>query len=106
MSETNQQPTNIFGIPFEAKIAIEVGGGLYARLSQLMTHWAAQKSVAEFTAVLAFLQLPDSKPRNEYEYHIVTMLSILYEIEIKAKEQNQLVEKDISEYASTSPSKP
>jgi len=94
-NNNQQKITKIPTIPFDVKIDITVGGGLYARLSQLMTHYASQKTEEEFSTILAFLQQPGNKPRDEFEYHVITLLSLVVEIEIKAKEQGKIIETEM-----------
>lgn len=87
--------TKVKVIPTDAQINITVSGGFYARLSQLITHWGAQKSLEEFTATLE--RLKTDKSKDEYEYHLVTLLSLGMEIEEAAKAQNKVVEQDIKD---------
>ena len=91
------QPTNtkIKTIPFDAKIDITVGGGLYARVSQFIQDWGSQKPIEEFTAILE--RLKTEEPKDAFEYHLVTLLSIVIEIEEKATAQGKVVERDLSE---------
>lgn len=97
MSNNQQKTTTIPAIPFDAKIDITIGGGLYARLSQLTTHFASQKSEEEFTKILTRLQQPGNKPLDEFEYHLITLLSLVAEIEIKAKEQGKTIDQEIAQ---------
>lgn len=84
MSETKDK---IEIIPANAIITIEVGGGLYARIHQLMLDKAAEKTPEEFTQMLEYLKT--GKPRDKYEYTIETYLSILYQMEVSAKAQGK-----------------
>lgn len=83
-------------VPPNAEINITVGFGLYTRLQQLMFHKAQQKSVEDFQKMLERLK-NGGKAENLYEYEIETYLSLIYEIEVKGKEQNQLAYVDPSE---------
>ena len=82
-------------IPVDVQIDITIGGGLFARLSQLITHYGSQKPIEEFTAIMKRLQT--EAPKDEFEYHLITLLSLVIEIEKKAIAQGKVEERDIKE---------
>ena len=94
-----QPTTKIKAIPFDAKIDITIGGGAYARLAELITRYSSQKPIEEYTEILN--RLKTEKPKDAYEYDLVTLLSFVIEIESKAVEQGKIVEKDPSEFIPT-----
>jgi hypothetical protein len=87
--------TKVKVIPTEAQIDITIGGGLYARLSQLITDFGSQKPIEEFTAIME--RLKTEKPQDAFEYHLITLLSLVIEIEEKATAQGKVVERDIKD---------
>ena len=87
--------TKIEVIPTDAQIDITVGGGLYARLSQLITDYGSQKPLDEFNKILE--RLKTEKPQDAFEYHLITMISLVIEIEEKAKAQGKTVMRDIKD---------
>lgn len=87
MSEQNKGKIEV--IPFDASVNVEIGGGMYARLHQLMWSKASKKTADDFAKLLEHLK-QGGKPRDEYEYEIETYLSLLYGIELAAKEQGKL----------------
>lgn len=85
---SNTEPTQkIEVIPYDSIIKVEVSGAYYARFHQLFISYISQKSPEEFAKILA--ELKDREPATEYEHNVVTLLSFIKEIELKAKEQSQ-----------------
>lgn len=80
-------------IPSEAQINIVVGGGLYIRLHQLLMDFATQKDPKEWAQDLTTIK--EKGAETKYQYNVETLLSLIVEIENKAKEQNQIQLKDI-----------
>lgn len=71
-------------------IKIEVGEGFYSRFQKLF-FWVTGKD--QERAVKTIHALKDREPIDEFENHLVTMLSLIYEIEAKAEDQDCLEEK-------------
>lgn len=76
-------------IPFESIVKIEVSGGMYVRIVQLVQELGQEKGLEEFEKILKHLK--NGKERNRFEYHLVTAISLLTEIEKQAAEQNVIV---------------
>jgi len=87
--------TKVKVIPPDAQIDITIGGGLYGRLTQFITDFGSQKPIEEFTAILE--RLKTEAPKDPFEYHLITLLSLVIEIEEKATAQGKVVEKDIKD---------
>lgn len=92
----------IEGIPPNAIITIEVGGGLYTRIHQIMWAKAAERPAEKFQESLEHLK-SGGKARDTYEYEIETYLSLLYEIEKAAADQKKTVLMDPSDLKISSP---
>lgn len=76
-------------IPFESVVKIEVSGGMYARIMQLTQELAQEKGPEEFAKILEHLK--NGKERTRFEYHLVTVMALIKEIEEKAEEQKVTV---------------
>lgn len=83
-------------IKINSTINIEVGGGLYVRLHNILLKKAEEKKPEEYAAVLERLRKEHSW--DEYSFFVETMLSLLYEIETKARAQDKI---EIVDYEQT-----
>lgn len=80
-------------IPPGSLIKIEISGYFYSQL----THMLLTLSVGneqQFKKALERLKSNDPA-ESDYEFNIQTLVTLIYEIEKKAKEQNVLVEQEI-----------
>jgi len=91
MSNTQQ----LEAVPFDAMITIEISGAYFARLQQLTLHFSKTKAPDEFAKIVE--ELKTREPKDEFEYHFITLLSLNHEIEVKAREQKKTVMKDVSD---------
>jgi hypothetical protein len=82
-----------FGIPKDALINIKISGAFYMNMQQMLYSLASQKTPEEFTAIMH--KLKSGTPENEYEFQILTLVSLVMEVERSAKEQNLLVEVEL-----------
>ncbi len=82
-------------IPFETVVDIQISGAFYARIQNLLMHLSMQHPQEDF--VKALERLKNAEPTNEFEYHLLTLLTLSQEIEAKAKLQNKLEMRDIPE---------
>lgn len=76
-------------IPFDAVITIEVGGGFYGRLHQLLYALASFKTPEEFGKAIALIK-EDKANDDPYAYHLETILNLTSAIEEAAKKQGKL----------------
>lgn len=84
----------ITGIKKDAVIKIVVGGGFYFRLAQFITLYTEKNwSAEEMAEVMTRLQ--DSEPKTDEEYNLITLMSLVHDIEEKAKEQDQLITEEV-----------
>ncbi len=74
-------------IPFDVKIKMEMPGGFYARLQQLLLSYSQSKTPVDMQEALKRLGTKE-EPINEFEYHLFTLTILVHEIEKNAKEQN------------------
>ncbi len=73
-------------IPYDALINIQIGGGFYARLQQLLTSMVATKNKEELAEMIESMKASDdSKPASTY--HFETLLILIRSIEEEAKKQ-------------------
>lgn len=90
-----------FGIPKDALINIKISGAFYINMQQLLFSIASQKSPEEFTALMQ--KLKSGQPENEYELQVLTIVSLVLEVERAAKEQDLLVEVEFKKPEDESP---
>jgi len=90
----------LLSIPKDAIIDIQVSGGFYQNLQQLLYLIAEQKSVEEFTA--AMNKVKSGKPTDLYEFQLATILGLIFEIESQAEKQNKLVQGEMPKPAEDS----
>jgi hypothetical protein len=81
-------------IPFESKIKLEITGSFYARLQQLTIHYTSKSTKEEILEAMKRMS-DKEQAKTEFEYHIQTLTSLMYEIEMAAKEQNLLEKREI-----------
>ncbi len=79
---------DIENIPFDAIITIEVNGGFYARVVQLLLEMANNKDIKDLIQLMN--ELKTREPKDDFEYHLITVLSLVSTIEKKAKEQGKI----------------
>ena len=94
----------VTGIKKGAVVKIEVGSGFYFRISQLLIEYGTENFPGEELGK-AMEHLKDKEPVNNEEYHLLTLLSLVHEIETQAKIQDLLVteEVEIPDIPETSP---
>ena len=84
----------VTGIKKDAVIKVEVGGGFYFRISQMLLSYGSTRwPGAELGKVMEHLK--DNEPRDEDEYHLLTLLSLVNAIESAAAEQDQIMDEEI-----------
>lgn len=76
-------------------IKIEVGHGFYARFQELLFKFINDNPNEDF--VKAMENLKNNPANSPYEYHLETLMSLLFEMENKAEEQGLIVMKDIEQ---------
>lgn len=82
------------GIRLDTIIDIQVSGGFYSRLHQLLQSMAATVSPEEFQKML--LRITEGKAESALEYHIETLIVLIHEIEERAREQNKISKEDFT----------
>ena len=75
-----------------ALINIQVGSGFYQRFQELYFKFINDHPDENFVKATENLKTSDS--RTPYEYSLETMMSLIYEIEVKAEEQGFTEDKD------------
>ena len=83
-------------IPEDALMDIKVSGTFYQRLQALFIYLSQKKDPKEFLLHYAYL-IKGGEPKNEYEFHLNTILSLIVEIEKTAKDLNLTKLKDMPE---------
>lgn len=85
--------TQIEVFPFDKIVTVEISGGFYARISELLLHHTGGKDMKDLAKVIA--ELKDREPENDFEYHLITLLTLIGSIEKSAKDQDLLVFKEV-----------
>jgi hypothetical protein len=93
MSEPTKK--SIEGIPTDAVIDLQISGNFYQRLHQLLMFHSQKEGLDKFTAALAAIKA--GEPKNEYEYHLLTILTLIGSIEEAAKIQGKIKTADLPE---------
>jgi len=84
----------VTGVRKDAIIKIEVSAGFFFRISQLLLEYGAEHFPgAELKDVMEFLK--EGNPRTNYEYHLITLLSLVHELETQAKEQDLIITEEV-----------
>lgn len=91
MSSTNQM-LDIF--PFDETVSIEMSGAFYARITQLLMDHVNTKGHQEVAQI--FEELTKREPKDAYEYHLITLSSLVKEVERQVQEQNKKQTIDVS----------
>lgn len=94
MEETIKYKT----IPHDVLVDIKVSGAFYRKLVDLLTALGESVPLDEFKEVLERLKT-DDPPKTTFELNVHCLISLIYELETKAVEQNKT--KDIEIDAKT-----
>lgn len=76
-------------IPEDVLIDIQISGSFYRRMVDLLTMLAESVPLEDFKKVLE--KMKENKPAEDmFEFNVHTLISLIYEVELKAKDQNKL----------------
>lgn len=79
----------------DAIVPIKIGVGFYQRLQNLMYDHYNQIPLEE--AAGALTELASGKdPKNAWEYHLVTLMTLLYELEVCATENGLIEDRELT----------
>lgn len=78
-------------IPYDALIDIQISGSFYKQLIDLLTALGNSIPLDEFKDILKKFK-DDESPKNTFELNIYSLISLIYELETKAKEQKKIKE--------------
>lgn len=84
-SEKTETKESVEVIAPDKIVNIQVSGAFYIRLQNLIIYLSSKKDIKEFSAVM--LELTKREAKDEYEFNLVTVLMLLNEIEVQAREQ-------------------
>jgi hypothetical protein len=73
--------------PLDAVVSIEISGSFYARLTQLLLDHATSKD--NNSLVAAYESLKSGDPKDAYEYHLLTLSSLIKAIEDEVRKENK-----------------
>jgi ATP-dependent protease HslVU (ClpYQ) peptidase subunit len=98
MSKVNHVET----FPLDAIVSIDISGAFYIRLAQLLLELLNKKSPDDLLKAMAELKTRD--PKDNDEYHILTMMVLVNEIEQTVKKTGKFDKVEVPEEP-TSPEK-
>lgn len=81
------------GIKFDSLIKLEISGTFAGRLQMLLMYILQQKNVSEITKVVN--DLKTREPQNDFEFHVLTMIILIQDLEKAAAEQNLIVDQEV-----------
>jgi len=85
--------TQIPVFPFDKIAKVEISGGFYTRISQLVVSYTQQQDLKD---VVSFLEeMKTREPKTEQEYHLLTLLTLVASIERAADEQKLIELRDL-----------
>jgi len=96
----DEKPTTVATVKFrKIKVGslikdINVGVGFYNRLQDLLKYHYDSKTPEE--GLQALLSLKTGEPKNDFEAHLVTIMSLMYEIEVKAEAQGLIETEEVT----------
>ena len=94
MSVNNNKPVHVF--PPEAIVDIKVSGGFYIRLTKLLGDLVIRYTPEKTIAMIADLQ--KREPENDDEFNLLTLITLVNELEKAARDQNKFQEIIPSDY--------
>jgi hypothetical protein len=83
------------GFPMDATVNIEIDGNMYIRLSQFMIEYSMKMGYKALPQFLA--EMNTREPKNNYEYHVLTLLLLIGDIEEKLKETGQMTKIEVED---------
>lgn len=97
MADKQQIPV----FPFDKITKIEVSGGFYARLSQLLADYSTQTGIKD---TIQFLEeLKTREPKTTHEYHMLTLITLIATIEKQATADKLIVMADLPDQTPAKP---
>lgn len=79
--------------PFDKIVKLDISGGFYTRLNQFLVDYATQGGVKDLAKTL--VELKDREPQSNFEYHLVTLISLVMSIEQEAQKQGLVESKEV-----------
>ena len=80
-------------IPYDAIVNVKISGGFYTRLVQLSLTFANQLGLEDLTTHLE--EMKTREPKNDTEYNLLTILTMISTIEREARLQKVLETKEV-----------
>jgi hypothetical protein len=94
MSIDNNKPVHLF--PPDAIVNINVSGGFYIRLTKLLGDMVIKLTPEKTLEIIGDLQ--KRAPENDDEFNLLTLITLINELEKAAREQNKFEVVIPSEY--------
>ena len=95
MENTNED--TVESIPFDSLINIQVSGAYLQKLKiMLLQLYENKDDIREVPVILA--ELSQREPENMWEFHVITILALVKEIEDSAKKQKLIVSRPQQEF--------
>jgi len=81
-------------IPTDVLIDIQISGAFYRRMVDLLGMLSESVPLDDFKAVLEKLKT-NNPAEDMFEFNVHTLMSLIYEVEKRAKEQNKTKQEEI-----------
>ena len=72
-------------LPYDKIVKVGISGGFYNRIAEFAVHYASQMGVKDLIGLLD--ELKNREPKDKFEYHLVTLLTLTSSVEKAAHEQ-------------------
>lgn len=95
MSNDVKKPIQLEAIQMDSIIDLQISGGFYKRLQDLMPYLSQKEGLDKFSAALVSIKA--GEPKTEFEYHLLTVMTLIFEIEKNAGIQKKLKMVDLPE---------
>jgi len=83
-----KEVSKVEAIANDSIIDIKISGLFYGRIHQMLLYHAGQKPFDEFIKEVKAVR--SGPPQNQYQEHLLSLLTLIHEIETKAKAQGKI----------------
>jgi len=91
--EENNDKVKVKGIKLESLVNIEISGAYAARVQSFLIYYGTFKTTDEVQKIIE--ELKTEEPKDEYSFHLLTLLMLIKEIEEKAEKQGLIEDLEI-----------
>lgn len=96
---SDKQKVPVF--PLDKIVEVKISGGFYTRLSQLLISYSKQHEMKDLIQFME--EMKTREPKTEFEYHLMTLLTLLSSIEKSAADQKVIELRDLPDNTEEKP---